>query len=212
MSLHAAISISAAAALLTIAPFATAAGTLSGYFVGTASNSRCCGQGASAQTFDGETITGSFDIDLSSPPVSTPRYAGATRYYADALTLTFTAHGRTVTYDEASLVTITEQGSFQQLTFSQSPEPYSNASLTLTGNLLDNLDPTTLRAGEIDLSRSSTSFYFSREFGANVNLTSLSFTSPVPEPSTYAFMAMGILGVIFTTSGKARRRSKQVSA
>jgi hypothetical protein len=199
---------------VAFSPLADAA-VFEGSFSGVATDSRIGGPGPDPQNFDGEAVTGTFRVDTASLPDviwNTPT-SGVSVFPLGALQVTFVAAGQTLVFgtsDGGSLINVdlTADGPLIGLGAGVL-YPYFNASLVLAGPLMDGMDIRSLHPGPIDLSRSSASFFGSREFGANVELTSVSFAAlAVPEPQSWALMLCG-LGVV---GWRFRKRSGQVSS
>lgn len=208
-------------ALALAAASAPAAGLILGSFEGIATGSRYDALGPDGSSFDGEVVSGTFSIDTSVAATFTslqPDYRWNV-VPASAVGMTVFAHGQTVMFGNASpngtssFVSLATSGGQRVASITvDGADPYHNALIQLSGPLFDGLDLTTLHAATVDLSQSSIGFFAGRSFGSGVTLTSLSLTSPVPEPLTAWSMTLGLAVLALARSLTRRAASSPAQA
>jgi hypothetical protein len=122
------------------------------------------------------------------------------------MSLSFTAHAETVNFATGGLATdtlsLTSTSEGQQADFGiGATYPYNNAYFILAGppgSLFDPFVPQTLHVGP-DTILSFVSFFFSRDFGANVVNLTFQFDEvavTVPEPGVLGLLGVGIVGLV----------------
>lgn len=212
-----------AAALLTFGlacAFAAHSAPVSGTFSGVAYGSRIDALSPTPGNFDGATVTGTFWLDISSlpPPTEQDAESSFTIFGASLMKLTFSVPGQaTVVFDGSSgdnALYLTSDANGKAIRFAPDfSSPYWFASLTLFGSLFDGVDPKTLRAGPIDVSESSASFFAGRSFGGSLDLTSVQFdaVSEVAEPESAALLATG-LALLAWARRSARRPTGRITS
>lgn len=214
------IHMSAAAVLTLGLACASAAHSapVSGTFSGVAYGSRIDALSPTPGNFDGATVTGTFWLDTSSlpPPNSQDAESSFTIFDPLLMKLTFSVPGQaTVVFDGSNgnnALYLTNDVSGKAVTFSPDFSfPYWFASLTLFGSLFDGVDPKTLRAGPVDISESSASFFAGRSFGGSLDLTSVQFdsVSEVAEPETMGLLMAG-LGLLAWVRRRVKRPAQQL--
>jgi hypothetical protein len=173
-----------------------AAAVFAGSFSGIAFNSRIDAQAPWASDFDGETVTGSFRLDTAAlyEPESGGTDTTVTGIAAGGLEVVIHAAGSTVQFggagDDSALVWTWRDGGIPTVQLvPNAGDPYHFAVVQFAGPLFDVLDPRTLHTGPIDLTVSEVFFFESRDFGANVQLTAVTFA--VPEPQAWALLLSG---------------------
>jgi hypothetical protein len=191
----------AAVALGVLSVSAAHSAFVSGTFAGTAYGSRINALSPNPGNFDGQTVTGTFWLNTSSlpPPAGQDAESSFTIFGPSLMKLTFSVPGQeTVVFDGSAgnnALYLKNDSGGQAVSFSPDFSfPYWFASLRLFGSLFDGVDPTTLRAGPVDLDASSASFFAGRSFGGSVDLTSVRFdaVSEVPEPQTPSLLMAGL--------------------
>lgn len=189
------------------------AAPISGTFAGIAFASRINATSPNPGNFDGQTVTGTFwvDIDNLPPPDAEEPGASFTVFDAGLMRITFSVPGQdTVVFDgsigaNAIFLQNTPGGQFVSL----APDfsfPYWFAGLDLVGDLFDGVDPKTLRAGPVDVASSSAYFFADRSFGGALDLTSVQFdnVSEVAEPHAVALFMSAL-----ALAAWARRRGSR---
>lgn len=204
MSLHVLRNLALAACCIATAQAAVVSGT----FQGIAFNSRIAATSPTPGDFDGSVVTGRFRFDSGGvlPPeddLPIPDSAHARWRYlqAGALQLAFEAVGEPAVF-------AADDGSWNAALFWNEPgnqyiaflpdqgNPYLHAELRLYGALFDGVDPGSVRAGPVDLATSYASFFYGRDFGADVRLTQVVLDGQaVPEPAGMLLVAT-LLGAL----------------
>jgi hypothetical protein len=220
---------SAALAVMIIVSVPGDAGAvpISGSFSGTAAGSRFRLPNGEFSNFNGETVTGTFQIDpalipgdppyLISPESPDGQSASFLHSGAPYASLSFTAHGEKVNFATGGLssdfLTLVSTSQGQQVNFGIGETyPYNNASLTLAGppgSLFDPFIPQTLHV-DADTFLSSVSFFFSRDFGASVVGLTVQFNeaaTTVPEPGILGLIGAGMVGLA-GLGARPRRRAR----
>jgi PEP-CTERM motif len=193
---------------------------ISGSFSGTAVDSRLRQSNGEFIDFDGETITGSFEIDPAMIPTTSPTISpdGTTASFihsepAPYVSLSLNAHGRTVNFvsgQTGDVLELLSDDQGQQVSFGIGAlYPYHNAGFVMAGppgSLFSPFLPQTLRV-DADTLLTFVTFFDSRDFGAGVADLAVEFDGiavAIPEPGALGLLGVGLMGMTWMRRNRPR--------
>ena len=204
--------------LATCWVFPATAVVVTGNFQGIAQDSRIDAMSPNPGNFDGQLVTAKFRFDTAGLIPRDGTEPNAPNFVwsflsTGSLELTFHAVGRVASFgatpESLNAVSAEYIGGEPFFGFlADYIDPYHSASLYLGGALFEALDLSSFAPGPITIANSSAYFFDSRDFGASVALTLVTFdTLLVPEPGS-AFLFVIALVVVAGGRNLSRCRTK----